>query len=217
MLAGVIFDMDGVVVDSHPAHMRAWTRFFESVGREISERDLEFVLDGHRREDILRHYLGDLSADQMKTFGQRKDTLYREEARELKTISGLEEFMASLDGAGIPMAVGSSAARPRVEHTLEKLGLAQRFRAVVAGDDVRKHKPDPDVFEAAARGLGVEAERILVCEDAAVGVLAARSAGMKCLGIAAAGRGLRLKQAGADRVVMDFTEVRLQEMRELFS
>lgn len=216
MLAGVIFDMDGVVVDSHPAHMMAWKAFFASLGRKMSESNLEYVLNGHRREDILRHYLGDVPAEQLKAYGARKDALYREAAQELKPISGLKEFMASLDGAGVPMAVASSAGRARVEHTLENLGLTRRFRTVVAGDDVARHKPDPAVFLTAARGLGVAAERILVCEDAAVGVEGAKKAGMKCLGIAVEGRETQLMHAGADRVVRDFTEVRLDEVRELF-
>lgn len=216
MLAGVIFDMDGVVVDSHPAHMQAWKALFESLGKKMSERDLEFVLEGHRREDILRHYLGDLPADQLKELGMMKDALYRDAAQDMKTISGIEEFMASLDGAGVPMAVASSAGRTRVEHTLEKLGLRQRFRAVVAGDDVPRAKPDPAVFQVAASSVGVKAEQVLVCEDAVAGVIAAKSAGMKCLGIAADGRGPRLQQAGADCVVKDFTGVRLDDVRTLF-
>jgi len=216
MLAGVIFDMDGVVVDSHPAHMLAWKMLLEELGKNLSESDLDFVLDGHRREEILRHYLGELTADQVKEYGSRKDALYREAAQELKTIRGLEEFMNQLAAAGIAMAVASSAGRQRVEQTLEKLRLAKRFRAVVTGDDVVKHKPDPAVFLMAAQEMGVRAESILVCEDAAVGVIAAKSAGMKCLGIAVEGREAQLRQAGADRVVRDFREVRLEEVSGMF-
>ncbi len=215
-LAGVIFDLDGVVVDSHAAHIRAWKTLFASLGKEISDHDLSFVMDGHKRDTILRHFLGELSADELKDYGERKAALYREAATQLKTVPGLGGFMDALDDAGLLMAVASSAGRDRVEHTLSALGLATRFRAVVTGDDLAESKPDPAVFQLAARELGVKAESVLVCEDAVAGVEGAKKAAMKCLAIAANGRGPLLKQAGADCVVADFTQVSLEKLRGLF-
>ncbi|MBZ5530986.1 MAG: HAD family phosphatase [Acidobacteriia bacterium] len=215
-LAGVIFDLDGVVVDSHPVHVMAWKTLFASLGKKVSDGDLSFVLDGHKRDTILRHFLGELGADELKEYGERKATLYRETATELKTIAGLGGFMDAVEAAGLPMAVASSAGRARVEHTLNALGIAKRFRTVVTGDDVAASKPDPAVFQLAARELGVKAESVLVCEDAVAGVEGAKRAAMKCLAIAANGRGPLLKQAGADCVVTDFTQVSLDELRGLF-
>jgi HAD superfamily hydrolase (TIGR01509 family) len=216
VLAGVIFDLDGVVVDSHPAHIRAWKTLFASLGREVSDHDLSFVMDGHKRDTILRRFLGELGADELKEYGERKGALYREAATELKTIAGLGGFMDALDAAGLPLAVASSAGRGRVEHTLNALGIAKRFRAVLTGDDVAASKPDPAVFQLAAREMSVKAESVLVCEDAVAGVEGAKRAAMKCLAIAANGRGALLKQAGADCVVGDFTQVSLEELRGLF-
>lgn len=216
MLAGVIFDLDGVVVDSHPAHIRAWSTLFASLGKKVSDRDLSFVMEGHKRDTILRHFLGELTADELQAYGERKAALYRESATELKTIPGLRGFMDKLEEAGLPLAVASSAGRGRVEHTLKNLGLTKRFRAVLTGDDVAASKPDPAVFQLAARELGVKAESVLVCEDAVAGVEGAKRAAMKCLAIAVNGRGALLKQAGADCVVADFTQVSLEELRGLF-
>jgi beta-phosphoglucomutase-like phosphatase (HAD superfamily) len=104
-----------------------------------------------------------------------------------------------------------------VEQTLVKFSLISRFRAVVTGDDVAQGKPDPSLFLMAARGLQIAPERLLVCEDAVAGVVAAKTAGMKCLAIAANGRVPLLKDAGADLVVENFEQTDLNDVRRLFT
>ena len=118
MLEGVIFDLDGVIVDSHPAHKNAWRTFFNSIGREVSEDDLQFVLEGRKREDILRHFLGDLTAEQVKHYGAAKEALFRNSVQELKTIKGLTEFLDQLTNAEIPIAFASSASRHRARYSM---------------------------------------------------------------------------------------------------
>jgi beta-phosphoglucomutase len=217
MLRAVIFDLDGVIVDSHPAHLQAWKKFFGSIGKVVSERDLLFILEGQKREDILRHFLGDLTQEQVRQYGAKKEALFRDSVPELKTVRGLREFLDRLRESGLPLALASSASRGRASYMLEQLDLGRRFSVVVTGDDVKKGKPDPSIFHLAAEGLEVEASEILVCEDAVSGVEAAKAAGMKCLAIAANGRGPLLEKAGADRVVPDFSAASLDELRALFA
>ena len=217
MLRAVIFDLDGVIVDSHPAHLRAWKRFFRSIGKDVPARELLFILEGQKREDILRHFLGNLSEEQVKQYGAKKEALFRDSVPELKMVRGLREFLDRLQRARLPLALASSASRGRAAYMLEQLDLARRFSVVVTGDDVRKGKPDPSIFHMAADGLKIEPSQILVCEDAVSGVEAAKAAGMKCLAIAANGRGPLLERAGADRVVPDFSAASLDELRGLFA
>jgi beta-phosphoglucomutase len=216
MLQAVIFDLDGVIVDSHPAHLEAWKTFLHSLDRNVSDSDLQFVLEGYKREVILRHFLGDLSAPELEHYGAMKDALFRDALHELKTVAGFLAFFDSLQAAGLPVALASSASRWRAEYILDRLRIRRVFRAIVTGDDVADGKPDPEIFRAAARSLGAEPEDILVCEDAVAGVEAAKRAGMKCLAIAANGRASLLQTAGADHVVSDFTAVDLPELRRLF-
>jgi len=216
-LEAVIFDLDGVVVDSHPSHKRAWKTFFRSLGKEVSERELCFVLEGQKREDILRHFLGELSQEQVRYYGACKEALFRHSGPKLKTIPGLHPFLESLEAAGMALALASSASRSRACYMLKQLDLMRRFRVIVTGDDVDKGKPDPEIFRLAAQGLSVPAESILVCEDAVSGVAAAKLAGMKCLAIAAEGRERLLSEAGADCVLPDFTSARLDELQCLFT
>jgi len=217
MLNGVIFDFDGVIVDSHAAHMKAWKEFLLSKGKTLSDADLSFVREGAKREEILRHFLGELSTDQIASYGAEKEKLFQASARELKLVPGFTEFLLQLDSAALPSAVATSGSRSRVEQTLKSLNLCKRFRAVVTGNDVARGKPDPDLFLLAAQALQVDPGRILVCEDAVSGVLAAKTAGMKCIGIAANGREFLLTQAGADLVIKDFAHTSLDHVRRLFA
>jgi beta-phosphoglucomutase len=186
------------------------------MGKDVSQRDLLFVLEGQKREDILRHFLGDLTPEQVRHYGAKKEELFRDSVPELKTIPGLSEFLDGLHAAGVPFALASSASRSRATYMLEQLDLKRRFSVIITGDDVRNGKPDPSIFRLAADGLKMSASNILVCEDAVSGVEAAKAAGMKCLAIATNGRGPLLKKAGADRVVADFSKVSLAQLRGLF-
>ncbi len=216
MLRGVIFDLDGVLVDSHPVHKKSWKMFLNTLGKDISEEDLDFVLDGRKKEDILRHFLGDLSGEQLAEYGRRKEALFRQQASELKMVAGANVFIQQLDDAKIPMALASSGSRGRVNYTLQKLGLQQHFRVVVSGDDVSSGKPDPAVFRAAAALLCADATELLVVEDAVAGVRAAKSARMRCMGIAPDDRVQLLLDAGADYVATDFTGLKLNALQRLF-
>jgi len=217
MLGGVIFDFDGVIADSHPAHMQAWKAFLLSKGKPVSDAELSFVREGAKREEILRHFLGELTPEQAASYGAEKEKLFHAIAGELKLVQGFPEFLLQLDAAELPSAVASSGSRSRVERALGIFNIRDRFRAVVTAEDVSRSKPDPALFLAAAQALQIDPRCVLVCEDAIAGVRAAKSAGMKCMGIGDNGRRTMLKQAGADLVVSDFTHTSLDEVRRLFA
>lgn len=217
MLRGIIFDLDGVVIDSHPAHKLAWRLFLTSVGRQVSDDELEFVLEGQKREDILRHFLGNLTNEQIREYGAQKEALFNGVAPEIKLNHGLPELLGQVVAAKLATALASSASRGRVESVLRQLNLNLLFQTVITGDDVPRGKPDPAIFRLAAERIQVRPEEILVCEDAVNGVEAAKAAGMKCLAIAANGRGPLLLKAGADKVVSGFTHTRLDDLHQLFA
>lgn len=208
--------MDGVLIDSHPVHKKVWGQFLVSLGIHVSDEELDFVLDGRRREEILRHFLGDLPEEQIRKYGQRKNELFRESEGNLRTISGIAGFLDTLEAAGIQMAVATSASSVRAHDILARLGMLPRFRAVVTGNDVTKGKPDPEIFVRAGNHLKLAPRNLLVVEDAVSGVKAAKSAGMKCMGIAEEGRRRNLREAGADWVIADYRKIRLAEVQQLF-
>jgi beta-phosphoglucomutase len=214
---GVVFDFDGVLVDSHPVHIRAWKKFFESMGRTVSEEQLQFVLDGRRRDDILRHFLGELCDGKIVEYGHRKEQIFRNEASDVRTIDGLLSFLEDLEGEQLILGVASSGSKKRVDFLLRKLDLKRHFRVVITASEVAQGKPDPALFLRAAQDLGVGPFELVAFEDAVSGVRSARSAGMKCIGIAQPDRASILLDAGADHVVPDFRSLSYSKLRELLS
>jgi HAD superfamily hydrolase (TIGR01509 family) len=214
-LCGVIFDLDGVIVDSHPVHKQAWKTFLLSVGKNVSDDDLQFILEGTKRDDILRHFLGSLTDKQLVEYGKCKDAAFHALGREIRAIDGVLDFITQLESANVPLAIGSSARRQRVEYTLEKLQLKRRFEVIITGDDVTNGKPDPTIFRMAAKDWSVPSSCILVCEDSVNGVTAAKNAGMKCLCIAEKKREDHLRMAGADKIIPDFTAASFNDVLAL--
>jgi HAD superfamily hydrolase (TIGR01509 family) len=217
MLKGVILDMDGVIADSHPLHIRAWIRLFSFLGKPLAEDNYAFLLDGHRREAILRHYLGNLPPDKLLEYGDTKDKLFREEVDQLRPIPGVIDFLVELEKAGLAMAVATSARRNRATCVLEQLGIQQRFAAILCADDLAEDKPEPHIFRLASLRLGIDPADLLVAEDAVSGVRAAKAAGMHCLGVAPNGQEQPLLSAGADKVIPDFLTVSISDLDSLFT
>ena len=216
MLRAVIFDMDGVIVDSHPIHKKTWRTFLKSQGKEISEEDLNFIMEGRKREEILRHFLGELSEEQMQIFGRQKEQLFRRESSALQPIDGLPEFLRDLEQAELRLAVASSGSSGRVNDILVSLDLRNYFQVIVTGDQVTNGKPDPEIFLVASDRLSVSPAETLVFEDSVSGVKAAKAAGMKCFGVATNGIIPTLLEAGADQIIADFSGVSCGVMRRLF-
>ena len=212
MLRGVVFDMDGVVIDSHPAHRAAWKSFLESLGRSTSDEELDFILDGRKREEILEYFLGKLDSEQIADYGHRKDELLRSHANRLEPMSGVVEFLDHLCNSGVRMALATSAGRRRACGTLDDMGLTHYFETIVTGDEVAAGKPDPAIYRLAAERMQELPDCLLAVEDAVSGVKAARGAGMRCVGVAHSGRADLLRQAGANPIIEDFRTLTLAQL-----
>ena len=217
ILAGVVFDLDGVIVDSHPLHKRAWRAFLASVGKQVSEQDLDFIFEGRRRQDILIHFLGDLSDTEVQEYGHKKDEYFRQASSELEPVPGTVKFIRTAKKAGLRLAVATSASRQRAQWTLQQLNIADYFEVVVTGDDVVQSKPDPTIYRLAAQRLEVSPERLFAIEDSVCGVRSAKSAGLRCLGIATGQNVHPLILSGADRVVSTLVDLSLRDLDEIFS
>jgi len=216
MFAAMIFDLDGVIADTHPIHKQAWRRLLLERGQQVSEEQLDFVLEGCAREEILRHFLGSLSASDISHYGRRKDELFYELASGLRTIPGVIDLLWQLENAEVHRAVTTSAGKRRAYYVLELLGLTNRFHVILTHDDVVAAKPDPSIFHLAARTLQVKPHQSLVAEDSVAGVRAAKSASMRCLGIGTGALGSRLYREGAEHVVPNFVGVSLSQLSNLF-
>lgn len=216
MPPAVIFDMDGVLVDSYQAHYKSWRAMYREQGEDYSEAD--FAADfGRTSGEILRGRFGEeLSKDRIRELDDRKEALYREIIRrKFPVMDGAVELVDALVADGFLLAVGSSGPPENVALSIESLGRAGRFQAVVSRQDVTRGKPDPQVFQIAAQRLGVSPGQCMVVEDAVHGVEAAHRAGMACVAIT--GTTSREELSQADLVVDSLRELEPRRLRTLLN
>src|SRR5579859_1373980 len=217
MLKAVIFDLDGVVADSHPIHEIAWKTLLTEAGLDPDSINLAFLYAGHPRREILKHYLGELNEAEIQHWGRRKDELYEQESQHLKAKPGIPQVLSELQAAGIACALATSAGRKRTLESLQHLNLHTSFAVVVAGEDVSRAKPAPDIFLLAAQKLGVAPGNSVVVEDSVAGVQAAVAGAMKCVGFTSASRASELYSAGADEVIANFPDESLHYFQKIAS
>jgi beta-phosphoglucomutase len=202
----LIFDMDGVIVDSNPVHREAWVAYNRRFGLETTESMHEFMY-GRRNDEIVRGFYGDaLSGEEVARRGAEKERLYREMigGRVDEILApGLRPFLARLSGA--PLAVATNAEPDNVDFVLERAGIRDCFQAVVDGHQVPRPKPFPDVYLMAAGRLGTAPADCIVFEDSYTGVEAARRAGMRVIGVRTTHRDLP-----ADLLIDDFLSANLE-------
>jgi beta-phosphoglucomutase len=205
---GVVFDLDGTLVDNMALHAEAFAEFMTRRGLPPLDDSQRARLDGKRNTDIFPDLLGrDLPRDELRAVSDEKESLYRALSRgRLAPLAGLDRFLAILAASAIPVAVATSGPAENVRHTLAELGLAERVTVIVRGDQVPRGKPHPDIFLAAAERIGVPPGECLAFEDSPMGVASAKAAGMVCVALSTSFSDEAFRAAGAtpDHVVPDF-------------
>lgn len=205
-IRGVIFDMDGVIVDSGEHHRAAWQALLAELGTTVSSADFWRLTIGRPAHEAVSLLLGrELHYEEAMELAGRKRDLYRHFAqRGAVAVPGVADFVGSVARSGTACAVATSASRHDARHVLDTLGLAGHFGAVVTAEDVIRGKPDPEVYVRAATEIGIAPRDCLAFEDAVVGVQAARRAGMRVIGVSTAHTGEELSAAGAERAIANF-------------
>ncbi len=218
MIRGALFDMDGVLVDNTPVHVEAFARFCERYG-VTDWRGKLAASYGMGNDDILRRLLPpELIRERgIESLAAEKERIYREiYAPSIRPVAGLRELLERLCAAGTAIAVGSSGPIENVHFVLDRCGIAEYFGFIVSGDRVRHCKPDPEIYLAAAAGLGLAPAECVVFEDAPAGIESARRAGAgRIVALATTLPAERLAATGADRIVADFT--RIENLDEILS
>jgi beta-phosphoglucomutase len=183
-MIALIFDMDGVIVDSNAMHRESWEAFNRRYGLETTE-EMHQRMYGRRNDQIVRDFYGDgIPALEVDARGRAKEQLYREmmtgRTEEL-LVPGLRAFVER--HRDLPLAVASNAEPENVAFILEEAGLRPYFRVVVDGHQVLNPKPHPDVYLRAAELLETDPANCVVFEDSHSGAAAAVAAGMRVIGV----------------------------------
>jgi beta-phosphoglucomutase len=206
----LLFDLDGVIIDSTPVHTEAWRVYLERLG--IACDDVESRMLGRRNDEIVADFIGaDLTTKAIASHGAAKEHLFREMMRDrLKTqlIPGVIDFLESC--GGFPMGLASNAEPANIDFVLDGLGLRRYFRVIVDGHQVERPKPFPDIYLRAAELLGVPAARCVIFEDSPTGVAAGRAAGAKVVGV----RSHPADLGSVDLLIPDFRDPALKEWLE---
>jgi beta-phosphoglucomutase len=211
---GVIFDMDGVLVDSRDAHLQSWRALAAEIGAAgVTEAHFDASF-GQRSDEIIQNLFAIHDPQRIVRCSERKEAIYRDIIRRaVPAMPGARELVTALHEAGMRLAVGSSGPRENVELVCEALGVRARFSVLITGADVSAGKPDPQVFLLCARRLGLPPTFCIVLEDAPLGVEAARRAGMPC--VALVGSHPRAALAAADLVVDRLGDLDVAAIRRL--
>jgi len=215
MVAAVLFDLDGVLVDSEPVSREASDRVLAEVGIVQTDEERKRVF-GRRTVDNYRDAIKARGLDlDPSELVRRKNILFAELIRgRLQPLPGVLDLLAELKDAGVKVAVVSSSSMDRVNASLEEVGLILEFDLILSGDCCVKGKPDPEPFLLAAERLGVRPGECIVLEDAEAGILAAKAAGMKVIAVRSPNtHGQDL--SGADLVVESMQDVNVRMMSRL--
>ncbi|MBF7096040.1 HAD family phosphatase [Alkalibacter sp. M17DMB] len=180
----VIFDMDGVIIDSEPLHFKSDMLTMRECGVELTFQEMQKFIGVSDREtyEVLKkkYNITDSVEDLLNRQIAIKERLFGSE--EIIVMDGLEQLLDLLDERGFKIGLASSSKKAFIEIILKRIGLKDRFSVVVSGEDVKKGKPEPDIFLKAAKGLGISAQKCIAIEDSASGVRSAKSAGMYVFG-----------------------------------
>ena len=217
--AAVIFDMDGVLVDSNPFHLRKWVDLLHEHRIPFNPEDLPQQILGQRNDTAFRFFFGtQLSEAEIQRLSEELEERFRKVFRpHAAPLPGLAALLAECHSVGIPMAVASSAMTKNVEFIVDVLGFRPYFRCLVTGDEVTHPKPHPEIYFKTAAKLGVKPAACVTFEDSFVGVEAAKGAGMKCIAIASSFSAEELRErTGADLIVPNFAGLSPGMLRELF-
>ncbi|MGJ3243702.1 MAG: HAD family hydrolase [Opitutales bacterium] len=219
MNRAVLWDWDGVVIDSSRQHELSWERLARELDKALPEGHFKRGF-GKKNEVIIPEILAwATDPEEVARLGRRKEAIYREILREPgfepRALPGAADLVKALQAAGVPSVIATSTERANVEVALDVLGLRDAFCGIVSADDVSRGKPDPEVFLTAADRAGAKPEHCIVLEDSTHGIEAGLAGGMAVVAVATTNTEVELADSGAQRVVHRLTALSVPALRQL--
>lgn len=214
-MKAIIFDMDGVIIDSEPLHFKIEKELIRELGVEITDEEHNSFVgttEYHMFSIIKEKYQIEFPIEEMI---EKKKEMFIENLDQVPLVENFKDFLLTMHKAGYPMALASSNNKRVIGAVAEKFDLKDYIKVFVSADDVKRGKPDPEIFLTAAEKLGIPPASCLVIEDARNGVKAAKAAGMRCIGLQNLNSGNQ-DLSEADLVIGNFNELNLDIIKGLF-
>ncbi len=216
-MKAVIFDMDGVIVDTNPHHRIAWREYYQRNGKTLSDADFVEHVSGKHNDAILGHLFAGvtLTPDDAQRLAYEKEALFRElYSSDIAPVAGLIPFLQALKAANIRTAVATSAPVENLDFILDALDIRSYFDVLLNESMVSHPKPDPEIYQKAMALLGIEPADSIIFEDSMTGIQAAKASGALVIGMATTQAPDELWPF-VDDVAHDFTEITLDRLTQL--
>ena len=218
MLKAVIFDMDGVIIDSEPLHIKAYNNMFNEVGINVSSKLYE-SFTGQSTINICKRLCNHFGLTETpETLVALKRKYYKdvfENDLELTLIDGVLDLIKNYHENGVTLVLGSSAAMTSIDQVFERFDLNQYFKAKLSGADLEHSKPHPEIFEKAVEASGFDRSECIVIEDSTNGVEAAKAAGIYCVGYDSF-HSKNQDYSNANMVISNFKEIHYHKLNRIF-
>jgi len=209
MLAAILFDFDGTIVNTDPIHYKIWKDFLLEYNVEINEEIFKSNFAGRHNPDIIQDVLPHLSAEEGERFVEEKEARFREQASLLKTINGFTKLFAWSKEHHLKCALVTNAPKLNAYHMLEALQLKEAFDIIILGEEQTAAKPDPTPYKVALEKLGLQPQEAIAIEDSPSGMRSAVDAGIPTIGITSTQAPETLQNLGAFMTISDFTDSQL--------
>lgn len=213
-MKAIIFDMDGVIIDSEPLHFELERELLEELGGKITEKEHNnFVgtTDYHMWDTFKKQFNIELPVEEIINIKRER---FNQNIHRIKLVDNFEDFIIKVYDAGYSLGLASSNNKKTVDLIIERFNLNKYLKVAMSGEEVKKGKPDPEIFLTTANKLNVLPSHCIVIEDARNGVIAAKSAGMKCVGLQNPGSGNQ-DLSKADLIIKNFNELDLDVLEKL--
>lgn len=213
---GIIFDMDGVLVDSNPFHKKALKHFARNHGFELSEAALREKVYGRQNKDWIPNlFNSSFTQDEIDVYAEEKEQHFqRLFEKSIGPVQGLIPFLNELKMNNVPRAIATSAPRMNVDFVFRHTSIGDYFGLVLDDSHVKRGKPDPEIYYKASDLLGFEAQECVVFEDSIAGVEAAQRAGCKVVAVLTTHTADEFENV--DIAITDFSEITLMDIEKLF-
>lgn len=211
----VLFDMDGVICHTNPHHAKAFEAFFDSYNIPYTEKEFEEHMYGKHNSHIMTYFFKrPIHGEELLSLENEKEQLFRDIYKDkVETISHFKSFLADLKANNFLTAVCTSAPRANMDLIIDALEIRTQMQALLASEDVKLHKPHPEVYLNAASRLGIDPSHCVVFEDSFSGITAGLNAGMKVVAVLSSHTKEQLPKC--DYYINDYAEINAAKVLEL--